>query len=277
MLRARILTALALLPALLAAMFLLPDRYWAAFVLVFVLVGAFEWSRLAAFSRPVSWLYVGLTLVLGIGLFPLAGAGRGGALPHLASLVFWAGIVPLWLAFGWRIRNRLVLAVVGWVVLLPTWLALVQLRALSPVLLLGLLAVIWVADSAAYFTGKAFGRHKLVPSISPGKTWEGVVGALAAVALYALLWTSVDSALVDVSADGLSARLLGILALWCMTYFGILGDLFESWMKRQAGLKDSGRIFPGHGGVLDRVDALTSTLPLAVLVLYWLNIPTFHS
>ena len=276
MLRARILTALVLLSALGGALFLLPDPYWALFVLAFTLVGAAEWSRIAGYPMALSLLYVAATLAIGVGLLFVPGGdfdwtARGDILPHLASLAFWVLVAPLWLAFGWRVRNRFVLALVGWVVLVPTWLALVQLRALSPMLLLGLMAVVWIADSAAYFVGKRFGRHKLAPTISPGKTWEGIAGALAAVAVYAVLWIAADPALLAAAGHGLAALLAGILALWCMTYFGVLGDLFESWMKRQAGLKDSGRIFPGHGGVLDRVDALTSTLPLVVLALYWLN------
>lgn len=275
MLRVRILTAAALLSALLAALFLLPDIYWALFLLVFTLIGAGEWGRIAGYRPPLVGLYVVATLALGLGLFAVPGQGaawlgHGGILPHLAAFAFWVLIAPLWLAFGWRVGNPLILAVVGWVVLLPTWLALVQLRALSPSLLLGLMAVIWVADSAAYFVGRRFGKHKLAPTVSPGKSWEGVGGALVGVALYASLWMIGDPSLRP-GGYGTGAFVTGILALWCMTYFGILGDLFESWLKRLAGLKDSGGIFPGHGGVLDRIDALTSTLPLVVLALYWMN------
>jgi phosphatidate cytidylyltransferase len=117
---------------------------------------------------------------------------------------------------------------------------------------------VWTADIAAYFAGHAFGRHKLAPLISPGKTWEGVIGALAAVALY---W-SVITWFVPDFAGQLPAGLLWAAVL---TAVSIQGDLFESWMKRLAGVKDSGSLLPGHGGLLDRIDALTSTLPLAAL------------
>jgi phosphatidate cytidylyltransferase len=147
----------------------------------------------------------------------------------------------------------------GWLVLLPTSFALYQLRAVDPLLLLGFMATVWISDTAAYFIGRAFGKHKLAPNISPGKTWEGVAGALGVVFVYALLWSYFAGQ--EVQPKFLIPLLLVIVVL------GILGDLFESLMKRQAGLKDSGNILPGHGGILDRIDALTSTLPVAVLSL----------
>jgi phosphatidate cytidylyltransferase len=127
-------------------------------------------------------------------------------------------------------------------------------------MLLALLGVVWIADSAAFFAGRRFGRTKLAPTISPGKTWEGVVGAFVAVLLYALILQQV----VFPGVAGFQFPGLYILVL-CMTALGILGDLFESWMKRQAGVKDSGTLLPGHGGVLDRIDALTAAVPLAAL------------
>jgi len=147
----------------------------------------------------------------------------------------------------------------GWLVLLPTGLALYQLRAIDPLLLLGFMCTIWISDTAAYFSGRAWGKHKLAPSISPGKTWEGVAGALAAVLVYALIWSTSSK------NDALAVMLVPLLLL--LTAMGIIGDLFESLMKRQADVKDSGNILPGHGGILDRIDALTSTLPLAILSL----------
>ena len=125
-------------------------------------------------------------------------------------------------------------------------------------LLLGFIAAIWISDTAAYFTGRKFGKNKLAPSISPGKTWEGVAGALVAVCIYALIWSYL---VVDKNQVILYVPLLLALVI-----LGILGDLFESLMKRQAGVKNSGNILPGHGGILDRIDALTSTLPVAIFV-----------
>lgn len=262
MLKTRVVTALVLLAAFLLCLFALPAPYWAGVLLLFLLAGAVEWASIAAFSGPWKVAYIAATLALGVALFA-QGTGAFSSIPIFAvSLSFWLVVAPLWLKLQWHVRNRAVLAVVGWILLLPTALALVELRALSPVLLLGLMGVIWVSDSAAYFTGRAFGRHKLAPAISPGKTWEGVAGALVAVVLYGWIWKMTGGQFSESLSLG-----WGALALWLLAYFGILGDLFESWMKRQAGVKDSGRLLPGHGGVLDRVDALTSTLPLAALAL----------
>lgn len=258
MLKVRILTVLLLLPLLLAALFFLPETGWALLMLGVVLIGAREWSKISAFSSFLGWVYVLLTLLIGLALLPESSRSANFLLYGMAFL-FWALLVPLWLRNQWRTRQWLLMALIGWVVLIPTWLALVELRILGPGLLLGLLAVVWIADTAAYFAGRKFGRHKLAPAISPGKTWEGVAGAFLGVTLYGVAWGMWDSA----SAPFNSGLWQGILLLWLLTLFSILGDLFESWMKRVAGLKDSGRILPGHGGVLDRIDALTAAMPLA--------------
>ena len=143
----------------------------------------------------------------------------------------------------------------------PLWLALICAKSADPWLLLALLATIWIADSAAYFAGKNFGKHKLAPMISPGKTWEGVWGALVAVTLFGvILYFAFD------------ARTLAIFpGLWIITAFGVIGDLFESMIKRQANLKDSGDMLPGHGGILDRIDGIIPSLPIAILMIYAYN------
>ena len=147
-------------------------------------------------------------------------------------------------------------------VLLPTWLALVLLRHLGPWALLGIMALVWIADIAAYFTGRAFGRRKLAPQISPGKTWEGAYGAVAGVLIYGLAVYFLAGSAVILPV------LLLIPTLLVLTAVSIIGDLFESLLKRQAGIKDSSQLLPGHGGILDRIDSLTSTLPLVTLL--WL-------
>ena len=126
------------------------------------------------------------------------------------------------------------------------------------------MAVVWVADIAAYFTGRAFGRRKLAPSISPGKTWEGAAGAAVAV----LAFGFGILAMLGAELQGGVAAIAVVLLAW--TAVSIVGDLFESLLKRQAGLKDSGNILPGHGGILDRIDSLTSTLPMVALGAVWL-------
>ena len=178
---------------------------------------------------------------------------------YIVSAAFWILSVPPYLKQLYAIKNPLILMLTGWILLLPTCLALYQLRAISPELLLGFMATIWISDVAAYFTGRSLGKYKLAPRISPNKTWEGVAGALVAVLLYGLIW---DFWFIE---ESLAAKLIPLLLF--MAILGIIGDLYESLMKRQAGVKDSGNILPGHGGILDRIDALTSSLPFAILAL----------
>jgi phosphatidate cytidylyltransferase len=266
MLRARILTAAIVLCLFLAALFYLSAVFWMVLLLALIAAGAWEWGRLARFSLSYSIFYLLFTIFLaGELLFVLGDAVLANPYTtaleplYFASVAFWMLYVPLFLKTKHRVGNPLALALMGWLVLLPTGLALYQLRAIEPFLLLGFMCAIWISDTAAYFSGRAWGRSKLAPSISPGKTWEGVAGAFAAVLVYALIWSNSSSSEVRPS---LLVPLLLLLAA-----MGIVGDLFESLMKRQAGIKDSGNILPGHGGILDRIDALTSTLPLAILSL----------
>jgi phosphatidate cytidylyltransferase len=262
MLTQRIATAVALIALFLGADFYLSTVAWGLLLLVPIALGAWEWATLARFSRTGHGIFA--TLVLGSCLALLFGGGEAvseiAMIPvFLATVAFWVGIVPVWLYRGWQLHSPAVLAVVGALVLMPTWYGAVVLHR-DPGMLLALLAVVWIADSAAYFTGRRFGRHKLAPSISPGKTWEGVGGAMAAVLLYALiLERAVFPELAGTHISGFYPLVV------CMTIMGIVGDLFESWMKRQAGVKDSGTLLPGHGGVLDRIDALTAAVPLATL------------
>jgi phosphatidate cytidylyltransferase len=153
------------------------------------------------------------------------------------------------------------LAFIGLFLIAPLWLALICLKGIDPWLLLTLLMTIWVADTAAYFFGKYFGKHKLAPSISPGKTWEGVFGALIGVTLLAgILYFNT---LVSTWAI--------FILLWLVALLGVVGDLFESLVKRQMNKKDSGDLLPGHGGILDRIDGLIPSLPIAVLIIYLFN------
>src|SRR5690242_18023239 len=198
MLRARILTAAIVLCLFLAAVFYLPAVFWMVLLLALTVTGSWEWSKLARFSPRHSIIYLLLTTLLGGELlFVLSRAVSVDPFSHsflsfyLASLVFWALIVPYLLKSRYPIRSTALLALTGWLMLLPTSLALYQLRAIDPLLLLGFMATIWISDTAAYFAGRAFGKHKLAPNISPGKTWEGVAGALVAVSIYALIWSRV--------------------------------------------------------------------------------------
>ncbi len=259
MLKARLITAAILLVLLLTALFALPKSVWAVLVVLMVMQGAHEWQRLSGFDRVSGYFYLGLTLLL---IAVLLFVESGGALAvYGVSALLWLVIVPCWLAKGWKLRNPLLLALAGWAVLLPTGLAMQELRAVSPWMLLSVMGLVWVADSTAYFAGRKFGKNKLAPSISPGKTWEGVAGALLGVGFYvSLLWIYKGASL------GIGLPML-LVAGWLWVGLAVIGDLFESLIKRQAGAKDSGALLPGHGGLLDRIDALTSTLPLAAMVL----------
>ncbi|MBI3479895.1 MAG: phosphatidate cytidylyltransferase [Nitrosomonadales bacterium] len=268
MLRSRVVTAVVLLVLFLSALFALPDAGWAVLVTVMVLQGAVEWSRLAGFSGTRANVFWTLSLVMMSGLiwFDATHTSEQLIVPHVtvyaASVLLWLVIVPAWLMAGWKVEQPLWMALVGWAVLIPTGLAMLDLRGDHPWLLLGMMCLVWVADIAAYFAGRKFGKNKLAPNISPGKTWEGVGGAILGVSVcIAIAW--------GFSPYASQFVLLPILliASWCWVALAVIGDLFESAIKRQAGVKDSGALLPGHGGLLDRIDALTSTLPLAALAL----------
>ncbi len=269
MLRARLLTALVLLVLLGLVLFRVSALAWQAAVLAAALVASWEWAGLARFPGVSRVFYVLVTAVLA-GLVSWVSAQDSAAVLkvlYAASILFWGAVAPLWLARQWRVASPALLALTGWVVILPTGFALVSLRATGPWTLLMFMAVLWLSDTAAYFSGRAFGRRKLAPAISPGKTWEGVAGAVVAVLGYAVLlgqWASPDRGAAGQIILTLQAGWIPLLLV--MTALGIEGDLFESWIKRCAGVKDSGTILPGHGGVLDRIDALTATLPLVALL-----------
>jgi phosphatidate cytidylyltransferase len=259
----RILTALLLLAVFLPAVLWAPAWLWAILMAGVVGMAAFEWARLSHFSPLAARAYAALLALVAVAMPYLLGADwpafQAGLV--LLAVAFWLLVAPLWLVGRWRAEKATVRAAVGVVLLVPTWAALLYLHARGPGVLLGVMAIVWIADTAAYSAGRRFGRHKLAPAISPGKTWEGVAGALAALALYA----GALSALGGLPLTGL------LLMATALLYVSVLGDLFESWIKRVAGMKDSGAVLPGHGGVLDRIDALTSTLPIATGMLMWLE------
>lgn len=260
MLKARVVTALFLVAGFLVVLFLLPA---AAVTVVFALVaalGAWEWAGLM--RAPARSRVMFAVLVLFSCLVLWMRPADSFPLLWTIAVLFWLLVVPPWLARRWH--HGALGYVVGWILLVPTWAALVDLYGRGPQLLLAVMALVWIADSAAYFTGRACGRHKLAPAISPGKTWEGVAGGAAGVLVYGLVLNGNLPALGDVG----TTALLGFLLL--LTAFSVVGDLFESMVKRQAGMKDSSQLLPGHGGILDRIDSQTSTLPLAALGLYWM-------
>ncbi|MFM9913490.1 MAG: phosphatidate cytidylyltransferase [Methylophilaceae bacterium] len=274
MLKTRIITALLLAAGLLGALFLANDLVWALLMWVVVAIGAWEWGALAGLNIAGRRAFAALLSVIIIaclpGIWPPSILANQYALLFfviLATTIFWLLLAPIALLTSHQAQRGVTLCI-GAVLLLAFWMAMVSLRSISPTLVLVLMAAVWIADSAAYFAGSAYGRHKLAPTISPGKTWEGVLGAWLAVTLYGLILCWVK----DLS-------LWWLVALWAVTVLSIMGDLFESLLKRQAGLKDSGSILPGHGGILDRIDGLLPTLPVAAFAFHlplYLNLIAYH-
>jgi phosphatidate cytidylyltransferase len=269
MLKARLATALILLAACIAAALLLPNRWWTALLLIVLAAASWEWGALAAMRGVRRWLFVGAVLISAC-LIGLSAQNQGGSgSPHRlvetavygASMAFWMLLALPWLARQWQVRSPLALGAAGWLVLVPAWLALVRMQT-EPGQLLALLAIVWISDTAAYVVGRAWGRHHLAPKISPAKTWEGVAGACVAVAVY-----YVALSIFIPEWRGWS----GALLFAGVTLMSIMGDLYESWIKRQAGVKDSGTLLPGHGGVLDRIDGMNPSMPFAALLLLHLR------
>jgi phosphatidate cytidylyltransferase len=272
MLSTRILTALVALAVVLGALFLLPLRAFALVVLAIMAGAAHEWTHLARFTQPARVAFVILVVAAGAALvfWPSMGFARGWPEPVVvtvcgAATLFWVLVATPWVVLRWPARSPVALGVCGFLVLMGAFVALVELEARSPWLVLAAMAIVWIADTAAYFSGRSFGRRKLAPQVSPGKTWEGVYGALVAVSVYAL-------AIVPLARSAGYGGSLGpgTIAVWlafavAVAALSVVGDLFESWQKRQAGVKDSGKLLPGHGGVLDRIDALLAAMPALAL------------
>ena len=255
----RALTAAVLLAAFIAALFWLDRVQFALVVSCVVGLGACEWARLVNAGRALAAAYGAICagicfwLAQTIWLAPWICAAAG---------VFWLTAAPYWLARGFRPAPIGAGMAVGAIVLIPAGLAMAVLAPGQTLMVMGL---IWISDTAAYLAGRAFGRRKLAPSISPGKTWEGVAGGAIGCMIYAIIWALFE--------PDLRARVQGVVWIpflagaLLLCALGVAGDLFESGLKRQAGAKDSGKLLPGHGGVLDRIDSATATLPPALLLM----------
>lgn len=275
MLKQRIITALILLPLMFYMLFFSGSILWVAFASLICLLGLWEYTRLVSIPHPFVYL-------LSAGLFFLFAFLGNWQLPNIAwylVLAFWLILMPLWLNRKWHVQTQWA-GLLGIMLFVPFWFALLQLRVSPDLLalakqmhlqthlpnpnitLLMVMMMVWIADSAAYFVGRAFGKHKLAPVISPKKSWEGVAGGLLAVLIFALC---VQHYFVHYSWWAL------LLLASVLTFVGIGGDLLESWLKRVANVKDSSQLLPGHGGVFDRVDSL-----IAVLAVYAAINTIFH-
>lgn len=266
----RALTAAVLLAAFLGALLLLERPWFGVLIGAVVAAGGYEWGKLAGLGPRAALGYGALALLLYAALAwslgPLRTADRPELALFVAAAAFWLLVAPPWLDRGMERSPGSVLLAVGLLVLVPTGLAAITL---SPAQLLLALGLIWIADTAAYLAGRAFGRRRLAPRISPGKTWEGAAGGAVATLIYAII-CALPGAPLGGSVRGASwVPYLAVALLLCAV--SIVGDLFESALKRRAGAKDSGALLPGHGGVLDRIDSATSTLPIAALAFYWMS------
>ncbi|QEL55215.1 phosphatidate cytidylyltransferase [Chromobacterium paludis] len=256
MLKTRILTALVLLPLMLSALFLFPAAAWGGFSWLIIVLALWEYTRMVGMRLPAQAAYLALsTAFAGAAWF---GHWQMPVVAHGLVLALWLLLVPAWLAKRWSMPSGAAAWLLGWALLLPAWFAFLEWRPApthrDALALLAVMGLVWVADIAAYFSGKAFGRRKLAPAISPGKSWEGVYGAVICVGLYVVC---VDHfGWLDIHLP-LWATLLLALPL---TAVSVCGDLLESWFKRSAGIKDSSALLPGHGGVYDRIDSLIAVL-----------------
>lgn len=278
MLKQRVITALVMLLFLLPALFYPSPEPLCLLALLLIAAAAWEWARLNG-QGAIAALVWGLACALACaGAWWLGWLGR-------PLFLLWTLAGALWVLAGawvlragvsaWSAHPRLWRLLAGMLALVVTWLAVAQAKMLGVNFLLSVLALVWAADIGAYFSGRALGgrffKRKLAPSISPGKTWEGVFGGLLGVVLLALFWRWIDVAL-HVAVPSFYTQLahkgegLFWLGLVFLTTMSVVGDLFESLVKRSAGAKDSSRLLPGHGGVLDRIDALLPTVPLAMLL-----------
>ena len=282
MLKQRVITAIILLLILLPALFHPSANPFCAVALVLISAAAWEWARLNGANAAASVLV-------------------GGACFALCSAAWWFGLLRqpfhypmMWYALGafwvlagaWALRSGVaawsripqpVRVAGGLVILCAAWLAVAHARVIGINFLLSILLLVWVADIFAYFAGRAFGgriaRAKLAPAISPGKSWEGVWGGMAGVVVLAFAWVWADAsqhAAVPSLYSHLFAKSgwLMLVAVLFLAAMSVVGDLVESLVKRSAGAKDSSGLLPGHGGVLDRVDALLPTLPLAMMLYF---------
>lgn len=236
-------------------------------VAVILVVGGWEWGGLAGLKPLARILYAGALAALGLWITSSVDAASTKLIAYGVGALFWLVLAPLWLWERPRFATPAVALFAGALALVPAFVASIDLRGARPSLLLAIMGLVWISDTFAYLAGVRFGRRKLAAAISPGKTWEGLYGALAAVGIYAVGWVVIAG---QSQPAAFKRAALGpmwfVIVLMLLAVAGVLGDLLESQMKRQAGVKDSGALLPGHGGVLDRIDALLPVLPLAALV-----------
>ncbi len=272
MLKQRLITAIILFASLVWGILALSSEWLAVVLAIFIAIGAWEWTRMMALKKPVLRASYTLCVVLSMGV--------GWWLLQYRQDLYYFLIIDaavFWLIAVYAVKTypngtalyakKWVKSVIGFLLLVPTWMALVGLHsspAFGPNFVIYLILLTSVADTGAYFGGKRWGKNKLAPALSPGKTWEGVGSALLATILFSVI----SAVLLNVGSDQLMPMFTFILLSIVVVVFSIVGDLTESLFKRLAKLKDSGSILPGHGGILDRIDSMTAAAPIFVLGLW---------
>jgi phosphatidate cytidylyltransferase len=274
MLKQRVITALVLVAILLPALFASTAEPLAGLTLVLIAAATWEWGRINGIAMRGALRLGSLCLIICLWLWhrqfayfphPMLWLITGAAWVLMGAKLLHVGVD------GWGAIPRWIRLALGLVVLLLTWVALYQAKLRGTNFLLSVLALVWAADIAAYFSGRRFGRRKLAINISPGKSWEGVVGGMVSVLIVGVVWCWTDQ---TQPVDSLSVYSLMLQRGWLFALLGtvflvamsVVGDLIESLIKRSAGVKDSSQLLPGHGGVLDRVDAILPTIPLALML-----------
>lgn len=274
MLKQRVLTAVVLAPLVLLGILYLETSVFAAIIAIIVALGAWEWAVLARLQGVlrVSYVVIFLLSIAGLYYYLIVPAViTSPSITLLYSALIWWGLALAFVIiypYGSRTLQsyRLLVAAAGYIVLLPAWASIVLLLQHSgPGYVLLLMLLVWGADIGAYFSGRRFGRYKLAPRVSPGKTWEGLVGALVASVIIVVIAFPLLEVAPESRVKFLALSLLVVLV-------SVLGDLLESMFKRMADVKDSGGLLPGHGGILDRIDSLTAAAPVFALGLYMLGV-----
>ncbi len=283
MLKQRVITALIMLALVLPTLFFTSPWPFCALALLFIAAGAWEWAKLNGMHAVGSICFAGLFIVLATLGWYLGLIEQQLPMVWILASGFWV-LISAWLlktgVSGWAQIPVTLRRMGGLLALLLAWLAVAQARVQGVNYLMSVLTLVWVADSFAYFAGRTWGgkftANKLAPSISPGKSWEGVWGGVVGVFLLAMTWVWADGywqSIVPSLYSRLQSQNLAVMAiaLLFLTAMSVVGDLIESLIKRSAGVKDSSGLLPGHGGVLDRVDALLPALPIAMMLTSLVN------
>jgi len=269
-LNSRVITAGLLAPTVVVGVYFLPVEQIAALLGIFLVIAAWEWSGLLGWQRPIARVaYGAFVALLAFVVWRWRAAEAWSSTLHLLALAWWSTALLFVVAAQRQRLGKYVSfasnGATGLMVLLPAWSAIIWLLTTDRTMLLSLFALIWIADSAAFYCGRRWGRRRLASNVSPGKSWEGVAAGLGFGAVCAVVISYATQRPVGAQIPFIALAMAAIIA-------SVVGDLFESMLKRNIGAKDSGRVLPGHGGVMDRIDGLVAAAPVfSAGLYYWVN------